>query len=85
MCDIDHFKRINDQHGHQIGDEVLTEFALRLTHDLRLREDWVARVGGEEFAVVLPEASELEARRIADRCVRASPTSRSRFPIDPSR
>jgi diguanylate cyclase (GGDEF)-like protein len=76
MADIDHFKAINDTHGHQVGDEVLREFADRLTHGLRHREDWVARVGGEEFAVVLPETSEPEAHRIAERlCERVNATS----------
>jgi len=67
MADIDHFKNINDTHGHQIGDEVLREFADRLSLDLRQREDWVARTGGEEFAVVLPETNEAEARLVARR------------------
>ena len=66
-CDIDHFKRINDTHGHPVGDEVLSEFAQRLTSGLRLGEDWVARVGGEEFAVVLPEARAEEAMAVAQR------------------
>ncbi len=67
MADIDHFKLVNDVHGHQAGDEVLREFARRLYDGLRHREDWVARVGGEEFAIVLPEAGEKEARAIAER------------------
>jgi two-component system cell cycle response regulator len=67
MCDIDHFKRINDSHGHQIGDEVLREFAEHLGFGLRLGEDWVARIGGEEFAVVLPETSADDGRGIAER------------------
>jgi two-component system cell cycle response regulator len=67
MCDIDHFKTINDQHGHPVGDEVLAEFGERLTQGLRLGEDWVARVGGEEFAIVLPETGRLQARVIAER------------------
>jgi two-component system cell cycle response regulator len=76
MCDIDHFKAINDSHGHQIGDEVLREFADRITHGLRLGEDWVARVGGEEFAVVLPEVGDFEAQAIAQRlCERVSATA----------
>ena len=66
-CDIDHFKNINDSHGHPVGDEVLREFADRITQGLRLGEDWVARVGGEEFAVVLPEAGASEALTIAHR------------------
>lgn len=67
MADIDHFKNFNDTHGHQIGDEVLREFADRLSLDLRQREDWVARTGGEEFAVVLPETNEAEAQVVARR------------------
>jgi two-component system cell cycle response regulator len=67
MCDIDHFKLINDSHGHQVGDEVLREFADRLDEGLRHGTDWVARVGGEEFALVLPEASLAESEAIARR------------------
>ena len=67
MCDIDHFKRVNDLHGHQTGDEVLSEFGGRLSDGLRLGRDWLARVGGEEFAVILPDTSHEEARRIAER------------------
>jgi diguanylate cyclase (GGDEF)-like protein len=67
MADIDHFKQINDRYGHQTGDEVLSEFGARLRHELRLGQDWVARVGGEEFAVVLPETSDEEGLRIAER------------------
>ena len=71
MCDIDHFKVVNDSHGHETGDQVLREFAARLTHGLRLGEDWVARIGGEEFAVVLPEVAVpkalLVARRLRER------------------
>lgn len=67
MCDADHFKAVNDAHGHEVGDEVLREFASRLTDGLRLGQDWVARIGGEEFALVLPEVAEPEARIIAQR------------------
>jgi diguanylate cyclase (GGDEF)-like protein len=71
MCDIDHFKLVNDSYGHEVGDQVLREFAGRLTQGLRLREDWVARIGGEEFAVVLPEVAipkaSLVARRLCER------------------
>jgi diguanylate cyclase (GGDEF)-like protein len=76
MCDIDHFKAVNDTHGHEVGDEVLQEFAIRLTHGLRLGEDWVARIGGEEFAVVLPEVASVEGMQVAERLcerVRATP------------
>jgi two-component system, cell cycle response regulator len=54
MFDIDHFKLINDQHGHLTGDYVLKEMARRLTARIR-REELLARYGGEEFAAVLPE------------------------------
>jgi two-component system, cell cycle response regulator len=73
MCDIDHFKRINDRHGHPVGDEVLQEFSQRILQGLRAGEDWVARIGGEEFAVVLPETSCFEGLAIAQRlCDRVS-------------
>lgn len=84
MCDIDHFKAVNDTHGHEVGDEVLREFAGRLTHGLRLGEDWVARVGGEEFAIVLPEASAEEALQIAQRLcerVHSSPHETAAGPL----
>lgn len=75
MCDIDHFKVVNDSHGHGVGDQVLSEFAARLTHGLRLGEDWVARIGGEEFAIVLPEVSIPKALLVARRlCERISHT-----------
>jgi diguanylate cyclase (GGDEF)-like protein len=76
MCDIDHFKRINDRFGHQCGDEVLREFTDRISSSLRLRQDWVARFGGEEFAVVLPDTPVAEAGAVAKRLrerVRAEP------------
>jgi diguanylate cyclase (GGDEF)-like protein len=55
MCDIDHFKRVNDQYGHAAGDAVLKQCAQRIQQRLRRGTDWVARLGGEEFAVVMPE------------------------------
>jgi two-component system cell cycle response regulator len=84
MCDIDNFKAVNDSHGHDVGDEVLREFAGRLTHGLRLGEDWVARIGGEEFAVVLPEVASEEAMQIAQRLcerVRSSPHETAAGPL----
>ncbi|HUA26009.1 MAG TPA: diguanylate cyclase [Steroidobacteraceae bacterium] len=75
MCDIDFFKKVNDSHGHEVGDEVLREFSARLTHGLRLGEDWVARIGGEEFAIVLPEVAIPKALLVAQRlCDRISQT-----------
>jgi len=73
ICDIDHFKAVNDRNGHQTGDEVLREFGERLTHGLRLGQDWAARIGGEEFAIVLPETGRSEGVAIAQRlCERVS-------------
>jgi two-component system cell cycle response regulator len=54
LVDLDHFKRINDTHGHRVGDLVLREFAHFLTQNLR-RIDVVCRIGGEEFAVIMPD------------------------------
>jgi diguanylate cyclase (GGDEF)-like protein len=67
MCDIDHFKLVNDRHGHQVGDEVLKEFTARISGNLRLGKDWVARLGGEEFVVVFPDTAAKEAGLVAER------------------
>src|SRR5258708_27609550 len=55
MCDIDHFKRINDEQGHAAGDDVLQQFALRIQKMIRSHSDWIARYGGEEVLLGLPE------------------------------
>lgn len=55
ICDLDHFKSINDTHGHLAGDKILKEVAQRLKGNCRADIDWVARYGGEEFVIVLPE------------------------------
>jgi diguanylate cyclase (GGDEF)-like protein len=60
MCDIDHFKRINDEQGHAVGDDVLQQFVLRVQKSIRGHSDWITRYGGEEFLLVLPE-TEFEA------------------------
>ncbi len=70
MLDIDHFKRINDAYGHAAGDDVLREFAERLQANVR-EMDLVARMGGEEFMVVMPEVNDLLVAEIAER-VRSS-------------
>ncbi len=57
LCDIDFFKKLNDTLGHAGGDQILRQFGARLQQNLRRGVDWVARIGGEEFAVVLPETS----------------------------
>ncbi|MEQ0559735.1 GGDEF domain-containing protein [Amycolatopsis sp. NEAU-NG30] len=66
MIDLDWFKRINDTHGHPVGDDVLAEVATALTKAVR-RGDTVGRYGGEEFAVLLPDVDEAEVRAIAER------------------
>jgi two-component system cell cycle response regulator len=66
MLDIDHFKDINDVHGHAAGDHVLIEIGRRLRAGLR-PTDLLARVGGEEFLVGIPEAGHDDARLVADR------------------
>jgi two-component system cell cycle response regulator len=71
LCDIDHFKNVNDTLGHAGGDEVLRQFGTRLQDELRRGVDWVARIGGEEFAIVLPETNYENALDVA-RKLRAS-------------
>jgi diguanylate cyclase (GGDEF)-like protein/PAS domain S-box-containing protein len=66
MIDLDHFKRINDQFGHQVGDQTLQVVANLLHSNLR-EIDILGRIGGEEFLAMLPEAEPVEAKNIAQR------------------
>ncbi len=66
MLDLDHFKSINDRHGHRAGDEVLRAIAGLMTRGLR-GQDHIGRYGGEEFAVLLPETSLEAAREVLER------------------
>jgi diguanylate cyclase (GGDEF)-like protein len=66
MIDIDDFKKINDAYGHQCGDLVLKTLAELITQNIRV-SDFVIRYGGEEFLVVIPGASSLDAMRLMDR------------------
>jgi diguanylate cyclase (GGDEF)-like protein len=66
LLDLDHFKQINDSHGHLVGDEVLVAVAAAL-RDASRRLDLVARYGGEEFALLLPETDPEGARTVAER------------------
>jgi diguanylate cyclase (GGDEF)-like protein len=66
LIDIDHFKRINDTHGHHVGDLVLQELASLLMQRLR-KSDIVCRYGGEEFAVVMPEISSAQATALIEK------------------
>jgi diguanylate cyclase (GGDEF)-like protein len=70
LLDVDDFKRVNDRHGHPVGDEVLIRFGGVLREHVRAA-DVVCRTGGEEFGVILPGADEHEAARAADRLVTA--------------
>lgn len=81
MLDIDHFKRINDEYGHHVGDLVLQQIAQTLRKSIRPM-DTVARYGGEEFALVLPACHPMYGQVVAERARRAIETLRIR--ISPS-
>jgi diguanylate cyclase (GGDEF)-like protein len=83
VIDLDHFKKVNDTWGHQCGDEVLRHFVLLANRCLR-REDVLGRLGGEEFAIALPNAGYEGARTVAERVcamVAAQPVPTARGPI----
>jgi diguanylate cyclase (GGDEF)-like protein len=69
MLDIDHFKRVNDQHGHDTGDRVLQQVAQLVERSCR-RSDTVFRYGGEEFCVICPGTGRAEAQQLAERILR---------------
>ena len=71
MLDIDHFKAVNDTYGHAAGDEVLREMAHRWSSRIRT-SDMLARIGGEEFCLLLPQADEVSARRVTEEIRRES-------------
>ena len=66
MLDVDYFKSVNDNYGHQVGDRVLQLLAARLQHNLRL-QDTIFRYGGEEFVIVLSQTNSQEAQIVATR------------------
>jgi len=67
MCDVDHFKQVNDVMGHSGGDDVLQQFVWRMQKSIRATSDWVARIGGEEFVIVLPETGHQGAMFVAEK------------------
>ncbi len=83
MVDIDHFKNLNDTHGHQMGDEVLRNVAAALSCECR-DFDTPARYGGEEFAIILPGCGPEEALDIAERLRRSVSLAPSAVPITAS-
>ncbi|KTC63958.1 histidine kinase, partial [Pseudomonas fluorescens ABAC62] len=66
LIDIDHFKQINDTHGHIVGDAVLRQLSLELRRNLR-ENDLAGRYGGDEFCVILPQMSQEQAVKVMDR------------------
>jgi diguanylate cyclase len=66
LIDLDHFKAVNDQHGHQVGDAILQRFAI-LARDTLRRSDVLARYGGEEFIVLFPEGSASDIADVLER------------------
>jgi diguanylate cyclase (GGDEF)-like protein len=73
MIDLDHFKQFNDEHGHAAGDRLLRACAVAWRSALR-SEDTLARVGGEEFAVLLPRCSIIDATDVLERLRCATPS-----------
>ena len=67
LIDLDHFKRINDEHGHSSGDACLSDFAERMRRVFRRESDALLRLGGEEFGVLMPGATLDEASALAER------------------
>ena len=67
LCDIDHFKKVNDTYGHRSGDQVLIALVRFIMESVRVNADWVARYGGEEFLIVAPETTLQGAVEMAER------------------
>jgi diguanylate cyclase (GGDEF)-like protein len=83
VVDVDHFKRINDVYGHLYGDEVLKRIGSLLLQALRVKGDFAARFGGEEFVILLPNTDQTAALQVAERLRRL--VELSGFPaLDPS-
>jgi diguanylate cyclase (GGDEF)-like protein len=76
LVDIDHFKLINDQYGHPVGDQCLIRIAERLCDSLHRVSDTMARYGGEEFGIILPNMS-------AARCIEFADEIRQNIAVNP--
>lgn len=84
MADLDRFKSINDRYGHGVGDDVLREFGSRARGAIRQGSDWIARFGGEEFVIVLPETPVVGAAATAEKIraiLHATPVATSTGPL----
>ncbi|MCF7978726.1 MAG: GGDEF domain-containing protein [Chromatiaceae bacterium] len=84
LFDIDHFKALNDQHGHQAGDQVLMQLA-KLCQTLIRDSDRIARYGGEEFLIILPELEPEQSQQFAERLRHEIEQARFRFGETPLR
>ena len=80
LCDLDHFKQLNDTHGHEVGDEAIAWFGDVLRRACR-PEDLVTRFGGEEFVVLLPECDRTRAAEVAERIRRLLAESLQASPL----
>jgi len=80
LCDLDGFKELNDRLGHAAGDEELSRFARTLQEGLR-KGDEAFRIGGDEFALLLAEASEKDARAVVERIATQSGSLRASFGV----
>ena len=77
VIDLDHFKRVNDVHGHAVGDEVLRQAGQVISGGLR-EDDFVARLGGDEFGLLFSVPDEPTARAVVDRVRRGLPSGLAR-------
>ncbi len=83
LIDVDHFKTVNDTHGHLVGDDCLREVARRIAVESRWPSDLAARYGGEEFCMVLPETDAEGARSVAERIRQQVESAAINTPIGP--
>lgn len=80
MIDIDHFKKVNDQHGHGVGDNVLVEYSKLITTIIR-EADIFCRLGGEEFIIIVPYADCMQAEKLAEKIRKRVEESKVILPI----